>query len=689
MNKTLLLAATACLALAPMTAPALAQAITPPQQGSRAFTAADLFSLEQASDPQVRPDGAQVAYVRVSNDIMTDRARRSIWLVDAATGAQRPLVTGTGSHLSPRWSPDGKRLAYVSTSEGGQPQLFVRWMDTGATARVATLAEAPEAISWSPDGQSIAFLMFLGADGLKLASGPAPEKPEGASWAEPLRVIEGLRYRTDDEGFLRPGAAQLFVVSAEGGAPRQLTAGNFANGGPLAWSRDGARIIFSSGREPGWERNPSQTDLYELTLASGAVRRLTSRVGPDANPVLSPDGGTIAYVGFDDRKAAYQDAHLYLAGADGSNPRRLAADLDRAIDDIRWAADGKSLVIQYVDQGTSRLARVDLAGKVSPLAAELGGGGLDRPYSGGGFDMAGGTIAYTRTGTLRPADLVVVKGGRTVQATRLNEDLLGARTLGKVEELAVKSSIDQRPVPAWLVYPPNFDPAKKYPMILEIHGGPNSSYGPTFATDMQLYAAAGYVVLYTNPRGSTSYGEEFANLIDKNYPGPDYDDLMSAVDAAIAKGFVDDRNLFVTGGSGGGVLTTWIIGKTDRFRAAAAQKPVINWTTEALTSDIPALTTEYWFSKPPWEDQAGYWARSPLSLVGAVKTPTLVVVGEKDYRTPISESEQYYQALQLRNVPSAFVIVPGASHGGIAARPSQSGAKAGAIIAWFDKYRVR
>ena len=237
--------------------------------------------------------------------------------------------------------------------------------------------------------------------------------------------------------------------------------------------------------------------------------------------------------------------------------------------------------------------------------------------------------------------------------------------------------------------PPDFDASRKYPLILEIHGGPFQSYGPSFATDMQLYAAAGYVVLYTNPRGSTSYGQEFANFIDKNYPGPDYDDLMSAVDAAIARGVVDPQNLFVTGGSGGGVLTAWIIGKTDRFRAAAVQKPVVNWTSQALVSDIPVTVAGYWFEKKPWEDPEGYWKRSPLSLVANVKTPTLVVVGERDYRTPVAEAEQYYQALQLEGkAPTALVVVPGASHGGLAARPSQSGAKASAIIAWFDRYRT-
>jgi dipeptidyl aminopeptidase/acylaminoacyl peptidase len=252
--------------------------------------------------------------------------------------------------------------------------------------------------------------------------------------------------------------------------------------------------------------------------------------------------------------------------------------------------------------------------------------------------------------------------------------------------LPVTSSVDGRPIGAWLVTPPEFDATKKYPLILEIHGGPYAAYGPTFATDMQLYASAGYVVLYTNPRGSTSYGEEFANLIQHNYPSNDYDDLMSAVDAAIAAGFVDADRLYVTGGSGGGILTAWIVGKTNRFKAAAAQKPVINWASTVLTTDVATYMPKYWFAKPPWEDPDSYWRRSPLSLVGSVTTPTLVVVGDRDFRTPVSDSEQYYQALQLKGVPTALVKVPDASHGGLAARPSQSAARVAAILAWFGKY---
>ena len=331
-----------------------------------------------------------------------------------------------------------------------------------------------------------------------------------------------------------------------------------------------------------------------------------------------------------------------------------------------------------------------LDGRVEPVVSGLGGGSLDRPYTGSEFTVAAdGTLAFTSGAPDSPPDVSILGAGRTRRLTQLNAGLFADKTLGAVAPLAVTSSFDRRPVDAWLVTPPNLDRTRKYPLVLEIHGGPYASYGPLFSTDDQLYAAAGYVVLYANPRGSTSYGEEFANFIHHDYPSHDYDDLMSAVDAAIALGFVDPDELFVTGGSGGGVLTAWIVGKTRRFRAAATQKPVINWTSLVLTTDEYLYMPKYWFAKPPWEDPDDYWKHSPLSLVGSVTTPTLVVVGEHDYRTPVSDSEQYYQALQLRGVPTALVKVPGASHGGLTARPSQSAAKASAILAWFERYRKR
>ena len=656
------------------------------QDAARTFGPRDLFGLQMASDPQVRPDGGAVAYVRVSNDIMTDSARRSIWLVDPATGLQTPLETGDAAYMAPRWSPDGSRLAYVSAGPAGA-QLYVRWMATGRSARVAALEQTPNDIAWSPDGKSLAFTMLTLDDGRPLGSGM--QKPDGAKWAEPLKVIERLTFRADGEGFLKPGYRHLFTVSADGGQPRRLTSGKFDDAGPISFTRDGKSVLFATNRADTWERDPNESEIYTVGVDDGVLTRLTTRVGPDQAPSVSPDGSRIAYVGFDDaRRRGYENRRLQVMDRDGRNARMLTGGLDRSVSAPQWAADGKSLFVAYEDHGVTKLARVSLDGKVETLFAGLGGGGLDRPYTGGQFSVGrNGLIAFTDGRPDRPAELAVWRGGRVQTVTGLNDDLMAGKSLAKVEPLAVTSSYDQKPIGAWIATPPNFDPTRKYPLILEIHGGPFAAYGPSFATDVQLYAAAGYVVVYANPRGSTSYGEAFANEIDRNYPSHDYDDLMSVVDAAIGKGFVDPARLYVTGGSGGGALTAWIVGKTDRFRAAATQKPVINWASQVLTTDAYAFMASYWFGKMPWEDPQGYWARSPLSLVGNVKTPTLVVVGDRDDRTPPSEADQYYAALQLRGVPTALVRVPGASHGGIAARPSQSAGKAQAILAWFERYR--
>jgi dipeptidyl aminopeptidase/acylaminoacyl peptidase len=657
----------------------------PADSPSHVFEGKDLFSLQCVTDPQIRPDGHIVAYVRMTYDIMTDRPRRSIWLVDTDTGAQTPLATGAGSSASPRWSPDGKRLAYVA-SDGGHPQLFVRWMQPEQAARITDLTEMPEDLRWSPDGRSIAFVMMTPDE--KTTLGTAPPRPEGANWAEPLTVITDVKYRADGEGYLKPGYSHAFVVSAEGGFPRQLTFGAFNEEGPVSWAPDGKSVLLSGNRSEGWQRDPVTTQIYQVSVDDGKVTALTSRVGPDKSPRVSPDGRKVAYLAFDDRFLGYQNVRVHVMDLDGHNDHSISDALDRSVDAAEWAADGRSLFIQYTDQAVTRVARLTLDGHLQQLADGLAGSQLDRPYSGGQFTVSSnGIVAFTSGATDHPPDLSIARGSRATRLTRLNDDLFAVRRLAKVEPLAVSSSVDKRPIGAWLVTPPNFDPGKKYPLILEIHGGPYASYGPVFSTDDQLYAAAGYMVLYTNPRGSTSYGEEFANFILHDYPSHDYDDLMSAVDAAIAKGSVNPDQLYVTGGSGGGVLTAWIVGKTHRFKAAATQKPVINWGSFTLTTDIATYVPKYWFGKFPWEDPETYWKHSPLSLVANVTTPTLVVVGGEDYRTPVSDSEQYYEALQLRGVPTALVKVPGASHGGLAARPSQSAAKASAILAWFNRYK--
>ncbi|HUP67944.1 MAG TPA: S9 family peptidase [Sphingomicrobium sp.] len=664
----------------------LPAAAAPASGPGRYFTGSDLFSLEVATDPQISPDGRTIAYVRKSNDIMTDKARQTIWLVDIASGQQRPLEAGSGSYSSPRWSPDGTRLAFVG-SDGAAAQLFVRWMASGTDARITGLPDGPDTIAWSPDGRRIAYSMFVPDEGMRL--GTAPPKPDGAKWAEPLEIINAVTYRYDGAGYFKPGYTHIFWVPADGGAPTQLTFGAVnAGGGQIAWTPDSRSVLFGANMSKNWERELNESEIYRVSINGGAPVALTDRKGPDGTPAVSPDGRLIAYTGADDIGTAYRDTKLYVMNIDGSNKRLVASGFDRSLGNPVWSADGRSIYALYDEHGSNRVARVSLDGSVRDVAIGLTGSGLDRPYSGGEFSVSrGGAVAVTVGDNLHPSDVGISTGGTVRKLTRLNEQLQ-AKAMAQPQKLAVTSSFDQKPIDAWMITPPDFDPSKRYPMILEIHGGPWSAYGPNFSTDDQLYATDGYVVLYANPRGSTSYGQAFADGIEKDYPGHDYDDLMSAVDAAVATGHVDPNNLFVTGGSGGGVLTAWIVGKTDRFRAAATQKPVIELASFSLTTDFAAGFSPGWRKERPWEDPMTYWKYSPLSLVGNVKTPTLVVVGSEDYRTPVSQAEQYYTALQLRGIPTALVKITGASHGGIAARPSQAAAKASAILAWFDRYRT-
>ena len=655
-------------------------------QDSLAFDLAHIFDLEYASAPQVSPDGDAVAYARMGMDKMTDRRRSRLWVVNADGSGHRPLTEPGVNASAPRWSPSGDRLAYVASTDEGA-EIHVRWMDTGQTARLTQLDASPSSMAWSPDGSQIAFSMFVKAAPSSFAQMPSP--PDGADWAPPADVIDDTYYRSDGGGYTDDGHTHLFVLSADGGTPRQVTSGPYDHGGTPEWTPDSETLIISANRHDDHKLDPLDSEIYAVNVADASITALTDRGGPDSSPALSPDGEQIAYTGFDDREQGYQVTKLYLMNRDGSGTRTLTPDFDRDVQNPTWTADGDGIVFQYDDAGTTKLGRITVGGNRSEITTSVGGTSIGRPYTSGSFSVSSGSdaIAFTHATAQRPADVAVVTPGSDAQRlTGLNEDLFGDNVrLGDVEEFTYASSHDGREIEGWIVTPPGFDPNEEYPLLLEIHGGPFAAYGPYFSSEVQLYAAAGYVVLYTNPRGSTSYGQDFGNAIHHAYPSNDYDDLMSGVDAVIDRGFIDEDRLYVTGGSGGGVLTAWIVGQTDRFRAAVSAKPVIHWTSWALTADMYPYGVKYWFPGPPWEHHEHYWERSPLSLVGNVTTPTMLLTGTDDYRTPMSESEQYYQALKLQEVESMLVRIPGASHG-IAARPSQLMAKVAHILEWFQRH---
>lgn len=647
----------------------------------RALKNVDIFEMEWALNPRISPDGKEILYTRLSMDIMKDRPLSNIWIVNADGSGHRPVLSGTGSYSNVSWSPDGGRIVYTSNAGERGAELFVRWMDTGQTALLSNLPKSPGSVTWSPDGKSLAFTMFVEAKPPSLAK--PPPKPKGAEWAEPVKVIDTYPYRRDGPGYLDVGFTHVFVIPADGGTPRQLTSGDHNHGGTLSWSPDSTSIAFSANRGDLIE-DPYESDIWLVDVASGELTQLTDNDGPATSPQFAPDGRSIAYLGVVDQGMGYHNSHVYRFDVASGESTNLTPDLDRSVSEVRFANASNRMYIRYDDRGKRKVATLTTGGRIQDLTDDLGSASFGRPYATGAFSVAGdGTIAYTRGLATRPAELAVL--GRDRNLTALNDDLFAKRTTGSVEEVTWQSSVGDYEVQGWLVKPPDFDPDKTYPLILEIHGGPYAAYGPHFSPEVQLFAAAGYLVLYTNPRGSTSYGFDFANEIHLNYPGQDYDDLMSGVDAVIDMGIVDEERLYVTGGSGGGVLSAWIVGKNDRFAAAVVQKPVINWMSLALTTDAAAFFVKYWFDEMPWDDHEAYWRRSPLSLVGNVTTPTMLITGENDFRTPMPESEQYYQALKLRGIDTALVRVPERSHT-IVARPSHLIAKADNILAWFEKY---
>ena len=645
----------------------------------------DIFDIEYASDVQISPDATTVAYVRYAMSIMRDRREGRLWLVSADGSVHRKLTSEDRSESSPRWSPDGTRIAFVSGSDEGS-EVYVYWVETGQIARLTQLDRSPGGIAWSPDGLQIAFTMLVPEARPVFAT--MPRKPAGAEWADPPIVETRVRHEADGSGVIEPGFQHIFVIPADGGSPRQITSGDFQHGVPV-WAADGSSILFSANRRPGWEWELDQSDVYRVSMDDGVTVPLTSREGPDSEQVVSPDGSRVAFTSFEDRARTYQTQNLHLMRADGSDKSVLLGELDRSVTGLVWAADGSGVYFSYEDEGVTKVAFTTTDGDWRVVARNLGGTSVGRAYGGGNYSVArDGTVAFTYTRSDDPSEVALVTpDGRQRIITRLNGDLKSRTRLATAEMFWTESSHDGRPIQSWILHPPGFDPDEQYPLLLEIHGGPVSNYGDRFAAEFQLYATAGFVVVYSNPRGSTGYGEEFGDLLYHNYPGNDYDDLISAVDAVIERGYIDEDQLYVTGGSAGGIMTAWIVGHTNRFRAAVATKPVVNWISKTLVADNYNGYMHRRYPGTPWENPEAYWAFSPLSVVGDIETPTMVMVGTADLRTPLSEAKQLYHALTLRHIDTALVQIPGAYHN-ISNRPSQLIAKVINTVAWFDRYKA-
>jgi dipeptidyl aminopeptidase/acylaminoacyl peptidase len=652
----------------------------PSAQSAKLLDKDTFMEMESVGAPNISPDGKHIVFARTWIDKMKDQSRSNLWLVDADGARVRELTRGDWRDSAPVWAPDAKRIAFLSDRDGTN-QLHVMYLDTGEVAQLTHIQRSPGDIKWSPDGKQIAFTQTI-PDEDPILKVELPKRPRGAEWARGPVLVDRLTWARDGTGPVEKGYSHVFVVDAVlGGTPRQITDGKFNHSNP-EWSADGKTIYIAGLRKPEAEYQRGDSEIYAIDLQTQQIRALTDRKGPDNDPTVSPDGKLIAYVGYDDKDFTSHLSSLYVMDQNGGGKRTLAGNLNNSPSSVTWATDNSGVYFSVGEHGSTSVYFAPLQGAAKKVSG-------DEQHTLSGLSIANtGQVAAVRSTAYNPGVLATFKLTDLAKASAwktlvdVNQDVLASVKLGEMEELWYTSK-DGLKVQGWLIKPANFQPGRKYPMVLWIHGGPWSMYDVGFNWAFQNFAAMGYAVLYTNPRGSTGYGQEFVNGIQHSYPGKDYDDLMAGVDAAIAKGFIDDRNLFVCGGSGGGVLTAWIVGHTDRFAAAVSMRPVINWHSFVGTTDGPSWYRQ--FKKYPWEDPMEYAVRSPLHYVANVKTPTMVMTGEADLRTPMAQSEEYYRALKMLKKETLLVRMPEEFHGW--RRPSRRLLQQLYLMAWFDKYK--
>jgi dipeptidyl aminopeptidase/acylaminoacyl peptidase len=658
----------------PLVSPLLAAA-APDDAEPRLLTSETLYDMETISGPAISPDGGHVIFTRGWVDRKADRPASNLWVVSADGRRVRELTSGSSRDSAPLWAPDGERVAFLSDRDG-TTQIHVLWVATGEIAQLTRLEQTPRDLAFSPDGERLAFVMTVPQKEPPLQIS-LPPGPKGAERAKPPIVIDRASWARDGRGYLEPGFGHVFVLDARlGGTPRQVTDGDYDHSGP-AWSADGETLYVSGIRKPDAEYLRGDSEIYAIELESGAISTLTERKGPDRSPTVSPDGRFVAYTGYDDRRYTSHVSSVYVMDAAGEGERVIAGDLPASPSQLTWAADSSGVYFLADEQGSTQVWFAPREGTPRRLT--------DGVHVLGGLSVSrNGRVATTRSTFHQPDALVAFDAGapeRMEVLVDVNRDVLDGLTLGEVEELRFRAP-DGLDLQGWLIKPAKYVEGRKYPLLLWIHGGPWAMYDVGFNWAWQNFAAREYAVLYMNPRGSTGYGQDFVNGIQYAYPGKDYDDLMAGVDAAIARGFVDTDNLFVCGGSGGGVLTAWIVGHTDRFRAAVSMRPVINWHSFVGTTD--GISWYDQFESYPWEDPQEYFVRSPLSHVANVKTPTMVMTGEADLRTPMGQSEEYYRALKVLRKDTVLVRVPEEYHGW--RRPSNRLSQQLYLMAWFEKW---
>lgn len=677
-------AAVAALAMVPaLAAPAPTSAQQPADDGR--LTVDRFLDWERVSGPRISPDGERVVFTRSHVDAQEDTWASEIWIMDADGARKRFLAEGS----SPRWSPDGDRIAYVAQGDDDRPQVFVKWLgQEGGPTQVTRVREAPREIRWSPDGERISFLMHVpDARGWNV---DVPAPPEGAQWTQGPKVVDRIHYRADGMGWMDQGWTHLFTVPATGGTPRQLTEGEWhvgarfdglPFGGGYDWTPDGSTIVFD-----GWgalgegdpDRNYRTSHIYALDVESTEIRRLTDETGTWTGPEVGPDGRRVAFTGYAETDLTYTAPDLWVAPIGGGEKQKLSGDLDRDIQDLHWAGDGGGLYFTVPNEGASNVWFAPADGGGPRQVSE--GARMASLSSLSDDGVAVGELSTSR----RPGEVVRYRlpgFDGFERLTDVNADVLRDVELGEVEEMWYRSADGTR-VQGWIVKPPDFDESESWPMVLFIHGGPHAMYDLGFDWIFQNLAANGFVVLYTNPRGSTGYGTEFGAAISQDYPGVDHGDLMAGVDALEERGWVDTDRQYVTGCSGGGVLSSWAIGQTDRFEAAAVLCPVTDWISMAGTTDIPYFTHKF-FDAPFWEDPSSWLEHSSLMHVDEVDTPTLLATGVKDLRTPMSQTEEYYQALKMRGVNTVMLRFQEEYHG-IWSQPSNFMRAQRYLVEWFE-----